>query len=75
MPIYEYKCEKCSSVFEELVRNASETPNCPACNSDQVVKRMSAPAAQTAGSANAPCGSDCGGQRAHTCRAGCCHRQ
>ncbi|MBR4750220.1 MAG: zinc ribbon domain-containing protein [Thermoguttaceae bacterium] len=75
MPIYEFKCEKCGAVFEELTRNASEKPNCPECSSDQVVKRMSAPSTPGGKSADTPCGSDCGGARAHTCGCGCgCHR-
>lgn len=74
MPIYEYICEKCGASFEELVRNVNEVPNCPECESDQVHKRMSAPASQHGGAPNTPCGSDCGGQHAHTCGCGCgCH--
>ncbi|MBQ1337130.1 MAG: zinc ribbon domain-containing protein [Thermoguttaceae bacterium] len=73
MPVYEYKCEKCGSVFEELVRNPSDKPNCPDCHSDAVVKRMSAPATQHGGASDVPCGNDCGGEHAHSCGCGCCH--
>ncbi|MFH1153313.1 MAG: zinc ribbon domain-containing protein [Pseudomonadota bacterium] len=43
MPIYEYRCEKCSHVFEKLVFSGElETVRCPHCSSDQVKKLMSA---------------------------------
>ncbi|NQT83319.1 zinc ribbon domain-containing protein [bacterium] len=43
MPIYEYDCLKCGSVFEELVRNSrdSSTVVCPSCSSSRVKKRFS----------------------------------
>ncbi|MBQ9873629.1 MAG: zinc ribbon domain-containing protein [Thermoguttaceae bacterium] len=78
MPIYEYKCEKCGKAFEELVRNASETPNCPSCGSNEVAKRMSAPASGSSGESD-PCGGcEYGGGKSsggHSCGCGCgcCH--
>lgn len=72
MPIYEYKCNKCGSTFEALIRG-SEVPACPDCKSEEVGRLMSAPAAAHA-QADTPCGSDCGGQHAHSCGcAGHCH--
>ncbi|MDO4583763.1 MAG: zinc ribbon domain-containing protein [Planctomycetia bacterium] len=44
MPIYEYRCEKCGKEFEELVRG-KEKPHCPACGSEELGKKLSAPAA------------------------------
>jgi putative FmdB family regulatory protein len=51
MPIYEYACQDCGKVFEELiVRRSDETDVvCPACKSKQVGRQMSAPAAYGGG--------------------------
>jgi len=40
MPIYEYKCSKCSAVFEALVRG-NEKPVCPECGSKRLKKLVS----------------------------------
>ena len=40
MPIYEYKCRKCSHEFEKLVRN-NETPACTQCEATEVDKLLS----------------------------------
>ena len=68
MPLYEYACRQCDKEFEALVR-ASETPNCPACHSDDLQRKLSVFAAHTAGGgtqsampAPGPCGS-CGDPR------------
>ena len=76
MPIYEYRCESCKHDFEYLVMGAHE-PECPACNSAQVGRLMSAcgfvskggggeTTSQSAGA------SSCGGCSASSC-AGCGH--
>ncbi|RPH50480.1 MAG: zinc ribbon domain-containing protein [Desulfobacteraceae bacterium] len=42
MPLYEYKCEKCSRSFEKLVfANDSEPVSCPECGSKKVKKLLS----------------------------------
>lgn len=42
MPIYEYICSKCSEMFSVLKLSTSdEKTRCPACGSEDVVKRMS----------------------------------
>jgi putative FmdB family regulatory protein len=46
MPIYEYKCRSCGKQFEKIVR-ASETPNCPACQSAELERLFSAPGIST----------------------------
>ena len=51
MPIFEYKCSKCSSKFELLVKNNDEEILCPECSSSQVKKLFSAFSAST-GSVN-----------------------
>lgn len=44
MPIYEFKCSKCESFFEVIVRNSDdqETVTCPECSSvefERVISR------------------------------------
>lgn len=41
MPIYEYRCKECSSVFEELIKMSDPTPPCPSCGDEEVTKLMS----------------------------------
>jgi putative FmdB family regulatory protein len=42
MPLYEYSCEECGTVFEELVSlGTKETPPCPDCSSEKTVKMVS----------------------------------
>lgn len=48
MPIFEYACGACKKEFEELVFG-EQTPACPHCGSDKVVKLMSASAIKTEG--------------------------
>jgi putative FmdB family regulatory protein len=45
MPIFEYQCASCGKEFELLVRNSSTVPECPACNSTELRKKLSAFAA------------------------------
>lgn len=43
MPLYEYKCEECGNEFEEIMSSSTEeTPDCPVCNAENVVKMLSA---------------------------------
>lgn len=49
MPIYDYRCTACGHVFEELVK-LGQTPNCPACNANDLEKLRSLPAVSTEGS-------------------------
>ncbi|MBI4333403.1 MAG: zinc ribbon domain-containing protein [Chloroflexi bacterium] len=42
MPVYEYKCSRCSAVFEKLVRLSEEDElRCPVCDSAAVEKLVS----------------------------------
>ena len=43
MPIYEYKCNQCGNVFEQLVFSCDEvnTYCCPSCGKDDTCKLMS----------------------------------
>lgn len=63
MPIYEYACQQCGREFEALVRSTT-VPQCPACQSTELAKRLSVFATAGAGASEAamaagPCGS-CG---------------
>ena len=42
MPIFEYQCGDCDREFEAYV-NAGRTPACPACQGENLVKRLSSP--------------------------------
>jgi putative FmdB family regulatory protein len=43
MPIYEFKCRKCDSLFEILFRSSNEKTeaSCPSCKSKKVDRQMS----------------------------------
>ncbi len=41
MPIYEYRCERCDTEFEEIVASSDENPVCPACGCSDTRKLMS----------------------------------
>jgi putative FmdB family regulatory protein len=43
MPIYEFRCSTCGSLFDKLVRSsaATEAIACPTCSSPDVKKRLS----------------------------------
>jgi putative FmdB family regulatory protein len=43
MPIYEYCCHNCSNEFEELVGISEPPPECPKCNSGNVIRLLSTP--------------------------------
>jgi putative FmdB family regulatory protein len=62
MPLFEYACKACDHEFEALVRG-SESPECPACHSTELQRRLSVFAAHTNGgasSAAAPAIGACG---------------
>ena len=42
MPIYEYLCKDCGKACEIIVTSTAETLNCPHCDSEGLVKLMSA---------------------------------
>ena len=63
MPIYEYRCQKCSHRFEELVRSG-DTPECPSCKGKRLERLVSAFAVggSTAAVAETPLCGSCGMQ-------------
>jgi len=63
MPIYEYRCDDCSHLFEELLLSRADQliVTCKACGSGNVVKLLSVASVQSAaGGADTPCGKSCG---------------
>jgi putative FmdB family regulatory protein len=45
MPIYEFQCEDCGAVFEELVKTGTEATTCGACGSERTRRLLSSQAA------------------------------
>lgn len=41
MPMYEYKCQKCTHAFEMLRKAGDSNPICPECGSEDVKKLLS----------------------------------
>ena len=48
MPMFEYACRACGHQFEALVR-ASDQPACASCGSQDLEKKVSAPATEKYG--------------------------
>jgi putative FmdB family regulatory protein len=46
MPIFEYRCQSCAHEFEQLILGAT-TPQCPACESQELEKLISLPRVQS----------------------------
>ncbi len=72
MPLYDFICRACGCAFEVLVRG-SDRPSCPQCQSHDLAKQVSAPAARTGNKgASASRGggkcSGCAGGNCRTCR-------
>jgi len=44
MPIYEYECGKCRSIFEVILDVGATPPPCPTCESRKTKRLMTAPA-------------------------------
>jgi putative FmdB family regulatory protein len=67
MPIYEYACMECEEHFDELVRSEDQVVTCPTCETDNVLKQLSAFAVHGAavkpsfgGGGGGCCGGGCG---------------
>ncbi len=75
MPIFEYSCDDCGTMFEKLVRRSVEADavRCPSCGKDHLTTRYSTFAAQSGKSkshAEPSCGSGMCGQ--DFCGSGMC---
>lgn len=53
MPLFEFHCLNCDTVFEELVFSQTEIPACPNCKSEKTEKLMSRPCRNRKGGAGA----------------------
>jgi len=44
MPIYEFRCKKCGTIFEQLIfsSDGEEKPGCPSCSGNNTSRLMSA---------------------------------
>lgn len=51
MPIYEYQCASCGTVFDSLQKMSDPDPSdCPKCDKPQISRRVTAPSFRLAGS-------------------------
>ena len=51
MPIYEFECTSCGTVFERLQKLSDADPTqCPNCHQESIKRRLTAPAFRLAGS-------------------------
>jgi len=67
MPIYEYRCERCETEFEELVFGADEEVVCPKCGTSSVERKMSAFAFKSGGKFVASGDSGCASCHSSSC--------
>jgi putative FmdB family regulatory protein len=74
MPIFEYRCNKCGNVYEELVfGDRDRKVPCPSCGSDKSEKILSVIGGIAMGGSSAPsCGPSCAGASACAAGGGCC---
>jgi putative FmdB family regulatory protein len=72
MPLYEYRCSKCGSVSEHLLRSSADTPKaCPKCGGHGLEKQFSSFSASAGSSPEMPsCAS--GGCDPGGCASGSC---
>lgn len=72
MPIYEYTCNDCNKVFEELVSTDPGNPlPCPDCSSKNTKKLMSTVGISSSSSRMPECASTCAAPQS-CCEGGTC---
>lgn len=61
MPIYEYQCQACEHVFEELILRASDAAEvaCPVCQTPKPERLLSASATRSSSSGGSYSGGGC----------------
>lgn len=72
MPLYEYRCQDCDRIFEQLrsMNDADKPVECTYCKSLKTNKVLSLFSAQSAGKSISGTGSSCGSCSGGNC--GCC---
>ena len=76
MPIYEYRCNDCDTIFEDLVmsKSAADSVACKHCGSSNVDRLMSGAAIKSHASHNCADKQDCPVKMGGTCcGGGHCH--
>jgi len=73
MPIFEYRCNSCSTRFEKIVFSQEAKPTCPKCGSEEAEKLLSsfavhANTARAASPTSQPCPCPCGAAERGTCQ-------
>jgi putative FmdB family regulatory protein len=71
MPIYEYRCDRCGTGFEELVFSDTRVV-CPSCRAESVTRRPSVPAPARAAQPAAAPACDMGRPAPGCCGGGAC---
>lgn len=66
MPLFDFKCKKCSKEFEALVLGMVK-PECPECKSKDLVKLMSSYACSRSRGGSSDGGSACAGCNGGDC--------
>ncbi|MDD6088938.1 MAG: zinc ribbon domain-containing protein [Desulfovibrionaceae bacterium] len=64
MPIFEYRCEQCGNIFEEITFG-NDVPPCPSCGSSETEKLISRPCRYSDGSASSASSGGCGCSGCH----------
>ena len=60
MPIFEYQCQGCGGLFEQLVMSTGASVSCPTCGNRDVVKQFSVFSTQTPAGFSGSMGPGCG---------------
>lgn len=69
MPIYEYRCQDCGTLFETIVFGASTRVTCPNCHAEKA-ERLPSTFGIGGSERSMTSGASCGGCRRSSC-AGC----
>lgn len=67
MPIFEFQCEECGEVFEELVLRSDAEVKCKRCKGTKVQKLISKVAFKSGNTFVSSSGSSCGSCSGKTC--------
>lgn len=72
MRCYDFRCDDCGRVFEELVEGEGDAVSCPACKSSRATKQLSGFAIGRSSSGGAASASGFGGCMGGGCGGGAC---